>query len=216
MKLGVLLVAACSLSACALRGSGPDNTDPDYRARRAFDALHLDAFPLARTDLQWLAARCETGEHGRRALLLLAAAELDPQNRRGSPDRAARAAASYLMLPDAEGEHVPLARALYRLAIDRGARPADAEAAYAGEDGPLFAGRFDTCEAEGPVDPTLSLPTTPVETNAARMQALERSFLALRVESDSLRIRARELEKELERIGELLREGGRTTAGGRR
>jgi hypothetical protein len=207
-KLSVLVFAASSLSACALRTPRPDNGDPDYRARRAFDALHLDAFPVARNDLQWLASRCDAGERGRRALLLLAAAELDPQNRHGSPHRAARAAANYLLLPDAEGEHVPLARALYRLAIDRGATPADTEA-FVGEDGPQFAGRFDTCDAEGPIDPTLSLPTTPVETNAERMRALEAKVLALRTESDSLRIRADELEAELERISELLREGGR-------
>lgn len=208
MKLGMLVFAACTLSACALRAPRPDNGDPDYRARRAFDALHLDAFPVARNDLQWLAARCEAGERGRRALLLLAAAELDPQNRLGSPHRAARAAASYLLLPDADGEHVPLARALYRLAIDRGATPADAQA-LAGEDGPLFAGRFDTCDADVPVDPTLSLPTTPVETTAARMQALEAA-------ADSLRVHADQLETELERISELLREGGRVPATGAR
>lgn len=213
MKLGVLVFVASSLSACALHAPRPDTSDPGYRARRAYDALHLDAFPVARNDLQWLAARCETGERGRRALLLLAAAELDPQNRRGSPHRAARAAASYLLLPDAEGEHVPLARALYRMAIDRGATPADVQD-FAGEDGPSFAGRFDTCDAGGAVDSTLSLPTTPVETNAARMQALEASVLALRTESDSLRVRAEQLETELERISELLRERGRAPGAG--
>jgi hypothetical protein len=216
MKPIMLVFAASSLSACALGTPRPDHSDPEYRARRAFDALHLDAFPVARNDLQWLAARCEAGARGRRALLLLAAAELDPENRHGSPHRAARAAASYLLLPDADGEHVPLARALYRLAIDGGATPADAQA-LAGEDGPLFAGRFDTCDADGPVDSTLSLPTTPIETSAARMQALEASVLALRTESDSLRVRAEQLETELERISELLREGGRARAtGGRR
>lgn len=206
------LLAAASLPACALHRGHPDGANPDYRARRAYDALHLDAFAVARNDLQWLASRCESGDLGRRALLLLAATELDPQNPRGSPHRAARAAGSYLLLPDADGEHVPLARALYRLAIDRGASPADVARTFAGEEAPLFAGRFDTCEPEAPVSATLSLPSTPVETTAERVRTLEARVATLRMESDSLRVRAEELESELARITDLLRQGGRANA----
>ena len=208
-KLLALVLVGGSWGGCALNPPGSESGDPAYRAQRAYDALHLDAFTVARNDLQWLAARCEAGAHGRRALLLLAAAELDPQNPRGSPHRAAWAAANYLLLPDAEDEHVPLARTLYRLAIDRGATPADVMATFASDDPPLVAGRFDTCDTRLPVASAGSLPTTPTETSAARMQTLEASVVDLRMEADSLRLHAAELETELKRITALLREGGR-------
>jgi hypothetical protein len=92
---------------------------------RATAALSRDDFPVAEGELAWLASRCDTGDRGRTALLLLAAAELDPANPNGDVDDAAYLSASYLQLPSLPEDDAQLARTLYRLALDRGGRPVD-------------------------------------------------------------------------------------------
>lgn len=215
--VALALLGALLSTACALRSPGTAPADPDLRARRAADALAVDAFTVARHELQWLAARCESGAHGRRALLLLAAAELDPQNPRGSPHAAARAAANYLLLPDADPNDVLLARALYRLAVDLGATPGEIGGVYPTGDTPLLAGRFDTCEDGALVDATGSLPSTPSETTAERMAAMEARLAGSLDSLEAHQARIAELEAEIQRITALLREGvGTARAPGRR
>lgn len=212
--LGAALAVAATLSsACTLRSTGSGPTDPTVHARRAVEALERDAFAAARYELYWLAARCEAGEEGRRALLLLAAIELDPNNPYGSPHTAASAAARYLLLPDAELDQLPFARSLYRIAVDLGGAPS--VTSDTPPTGALLAGRYDTCAPGTEVVQTpKTLPSTPEVTKADRAQAL-RASLDERVDSlESLelrvaagRARIAELEAELERITALLKEG---------
>jgi hypothetical protein len=152
--------------------------------------------------------------------------ELDPENPQGSSRAAARAAASYLLLPDPDPEALPLARALYRLAVDMGAAPGDV-GSDVGSGPPLISARFDTCEPGVASGDSRALPTTPVVTSAERVLAHEAMLMA---HADSLeavlearsltirtlegrvsaeRSRVDELEAELERITALLRDGPR-------
>jgi hypothetical protein len=225
-RLGSLVVCAAT-SACALaRGSAPEGS-PAYRAENARAALDRDAFGVARHELHWLAARCEAREHGRRALLLLAAMELAPENPHGSPLAAARAAASYLLLPDPDPEALPLARSLYRLAVDMGGPPGDAGSDH-GSGPPLMAARFDTCAPGAASGASRALPTTPVVTSVERALAQEAALMARADSLDAMvgsgaralqtleqrvsaeRSRVAELEAELERITALLRDGPRS------
>jgi hypothetical protein len=183
-------------------------------------ALIDEDFASAREDLLWLASRCEAGVHGRRAMLQLAAAELDTENPHGSPRAAALLAAGYLVLPDAEADQLPVARAMYRLAADRGGLSEGAE-----EDGadplPSLAVRFDTCQPMPDMEWARRLPDPPGLTTSARIAALESELAAA---SDSLSIlrerngalgerngallaRTEELEAEIQRVAELLRNG---------
>lgn len=123
--LAVLLTA--SMGACAALSPKPRNVTPAERAQRAMAALQREAFALARYDLLVLASDCRSGRHGRDALLLLAAAELDTGNPDGSPRLARHLAARYLLLPGASPERIPLARSLYRLGADLGGEPGPAE-----------------------------------------------------------------------------------------
>jgi hypothetical protein len=188
-------------------------------------ALDVEAFAAAREELTWLAERCESGDAGRRALLMLAAVELDPGNPYGSPRAAARAAASYLLLPDAEREQRPLARGLYRLAVDLGASAGDVSAGGLGADGPSFAHRFSRCDSGTEGVSAHELPTTPPITTAMRL-ALAEAELGARTDSLAAteqrlavgRERIAALEAEIERITALLREGApraRSTTGRR-
>jgi hypothetical protein len=190
-------------------------------------ALLREDFAAARPTLLELAGRCRTGEHGRRAVLLLAAAELDTGNEAGSPQTALQLARSYLLLPNAPREEVVLARSLYRLAADLGGLEETAQASDSLRLGPYVAPRFEGCESI----PELTyrpLPATTAQTLADRERALETSLAArsdslaarshsLAARSDSLAVlrnalsasrqRVTELESELDRITQLLTTG---------
>lgn len=194
------------------RTPGLDLQDPAVQERMAVVALEREDFETARPRLLELAGRCSSGEHGRRAVLLLAAAELDTGNETGSPRAALQLARSYLLLPDPPREEVVVARALYRLAADLGGEMA-APTADSTSTGIIVAPRFDGCES----DPDLRfrpLPATSSETLADRKKALEST---LTVRSDSIAAlrgaltesdrRVAELESELERITQLLTSG---------
>jgi hypothetical protein len=176
-------------------------------------ALLREDFASARPTLLELAGRCQSGEHGRRAVLLLAAAELDTGNENGSPHTALQLSRSFLLLPNAPREEVVLARSLYRLAADLGGLDGAAPSADSVTVGPYVAPRFDGCDST----PELAyrpLPATTVETLADRERALETTLAA---RSDSLATlrsalsesqrRATELESELARITQLLTTG---------
>jgi hypothetical protein len=202
------LVMALSWGCTAVPGA--HRLTPANRAERAMTALQREAYRPARQELLALAGDCRSGEYGRKAILLLATAELDTGNPEGSPHAAARFASTYLMLPDATPEDVPLARALYRLGTDLSG-PTDP--GVEPEPLPPVAPRFDTCEPVSSTEPLPPLPTTPA-VRAARVAALQ---AALAAHGDSLAVlqaavRARtariaELDAELERITELLKTG---------
>ena len=179
----------------------------------AVTALMNEDFESARPHLMALASQCQAGEHGRRAVLMLAASELDPGNGSGSPATAAELARGYLLLPDAPREEIVLARALYRVAADLGGLEETTAAAESTGAGLAIAPRFNAC-GEAPQLRFRNLPTTSDETLAARMQALEArlgaksdSLAAARTSAEASSQRVAELEQELERITQLLTSG---------
>jgi hypothetical protein len=197
LSLSLLLSTACA-AGTAFGGS----SDAAQRARRAAEALERDDFTAARDDLALLAFQCEPGVHGRRALLLLAATALDPANPTFSPREAARASAAYILSPDADQDQLPIARSLYRLAVDLGANGphVDEDWASAGI-GP------DSCTEGDAGDPARPLPAMPSTSATAPFRSLQSTAV---IPSDSLaavRAQVETLRSELARITRLLREG---------
>ena len=122
----VILLLVAALPACSLAGS-PEPPAEETARRRSFEtgvrALERGDHDEAMSALAPVAAICPMDVTGRRALLLLAAAELDPRNGDGRPDAAAELAAFQLgRLPDGDADRT-LAAELYLLALDRGATP---------------------------------------------------------------------------------------------
>lgn len=145
----VLAGAAAVLSAGACASSGGTARQPLPSPGSAVVPSEPVPYVLAASDLlERSRAEQEAGRYGRadstllrvwsacgvspagsRALLLLAGLRLDPRNQLATPDAAARAAASYLSLPGTPAWTRPLARQLYLLALELGARPLDASPA---------------------------------------------------------------------------------------
>lgn len=222
MRRVAAVAVATLLVACGpLRpGGDPPGVDADFFAE-GVEALELGDFVGAEDRFRRLAARCEEGERGRRALALLAALELDPRNGGGTPQEAARLAATFLNLPGAPAEERAVARTLYLAALDRGALPVrddsalvdpDAAGAVQATVGPIPAAylrparRFTGCD-EGPPE-WVDLPEHPGVTAAEAIRSARAEGAVSRHMTDSLQARVRALETELERIRKLLRGGG--------
>jgi hypothetical protein len=197
------------LTGCAARSTIVDPSDPAVQARIAVMALSREDFDAARPRLLDLAAQCRSGQHGRRAVLLLAAAELDPANESGSPSAALHLARGYLLLPNAPRDEIVLARTLYRVAAELGGLDEGSAAAGSSPGVPVIAPRFDGCDGDAELA-FRPLPSTSSETLADRVHGLEATIEA---QSDSLtqldatRARVTALEQELERITQLLTSG---------
>ena len=166
-----------------------------------------------------IASSCESGEEGRRSLLLMSALWLD-QHPRAHPDSAAILAARFLSLPDADLLERTMARTIYLLALDMGADPDLRPARVEGPD--ALALTFEDCDQ--PRAPLIvALPTLDREPLIRLVQRLEaeRDSVSRRANgaeqgSAALQKRVQELEAELqsaraeiERIRRLL--GGRDT-----
>lgn len=200
--LGLVTCVACATAPTSLAA-------PAVGLDGASHALEHDDFATARRVLTELIARCDSEATRREALLLLAAAELDPANIERSPRDAAGLAATYLLTSDADETMLPVARTLYRLAADVGRLTE-----HDGGTAALLAegGAIDSCGAYTG-DSAHALPETATPTSA-RIRSLE-SALATRSDSlevlsahaDSLHSRVAALEAELERVGGLLRSG---------
>jgi hypothetical protein len=199
LKLPGLLLVTLPCLACAVRPAVPRHFELRSVEQRAVAALALGEFDSARPDLLWLASRCEAHENRLRALLLLAAADLDPMNGAGSARAAAMAAAAYIRSADAAEDRLPVAHALFRLAADRGALEPR------GERDPTAALVELSVSCGGAGSPR-SLPSVPGARVPDRVSTLES---ALSSRSDSLGIvtaRVRALEAELARIQAILRD----------
>lgn len=101
----------------------PAVTSPSTLLVRGTKAIEDGAFVRADSLLVAVWQACGDSPAGRRALLLLGGARLDPRNRAADPDAAARAAARYLALSGSASWTRPLARQLYLLALELGGRP---------------------------------------------------------------------------------------------
>ena len=188
-------------TAHATTATRPATVDLPTREERALAALTREDFAAARSDLLWIASRCDAGEIRTRALLLLAAGDLDPTNPAGSARAAAVAAAAYLLSDEASPDRLPVARALFRLAADRGALEPGA-----GADPAAALTQLAVSCASDLGDPSRSLPSVPSTSLAERIDTLE-SDLSSR--SDSLAVvtdRVTALEAELQRIATILRD----------
>jgi hypothetical protein len=199
LKLHGLLLVTLPCLACAVSPAVPRHFELRSVEQRAVAALALGEFDTARPDLLWLASRCEARESRLRALLLLAAADLDPTNAGGSARAAAMAAAAYIRSADVAEDRLPVAHALFRLAADRGALDP-----RGGRDpGAALVELSVSCAgAESP----RSLPSVPGASVPERVSTLEAT---LSMRSDSLGVvtaRVRALEAELERIQAILRD----------
>lgn len=223
VALLVSSATACASVRSYLRAPSPE---PETRYTSAVEALDGAHFRNARADLAWLVGRCEAGRWGRRALLLLAAADLDPRNPHRSPEEAARLAGLYLRLPWAERDAAPLANSLYVLALDlspgrdrtarRGASSvtvADADPAPARD--PLrVATRFEHCDGGGTPGRSRGLPAYQGPTIAERTAELEARLAAQRDSLDRARAHIVSQDKDIAglradtaRIHKLLRGG---------
>lgn len=198
VRLGLLLASTLTVLSCATLGvGGGEGAEARDRLSRAVLALDRSDFGSATADLEWVASRCGSGERGRTALLLLAAAELDVRNPDRSPDRARWHAEAYLSSPGIPDEELPVARTLYLLAVDMGGTTAVGDAVAApspvadGEDGPdaatpRVADRLGGCGEGGSRD-HLPLPTHAGPTTAGRLAALQDSVDLLHAEIDRVR-----------------------------
>ncbi len=169
-------------------------------ARSALDGQRFGRADSLYDDL-W--RRCGDTPTGRHALLVMAGARLDPRNPNADPAASARASARYLSLDDSEPWTRPLARQLYVLSLELGARPVDESSLrghYApGEDPP-------TGDPGPPADPEFSACSDAVDasgrTDEAPLPRLASRPVAWQL--SELKARVTALEKELERIRKTL------------
>ena len=128
-RLALLCVAA--LPACSVTPQ-PESPRPEAAREASFEAgvaaLDRGDHAAAAARLAPVAAICPVDATGRRAVLLLAAAELDPRNGAGRPNAAAELAAFYLGRAYDDSWERALAVELYTLALDYGAQPVDGRA----------------------------------------------------------------------------------------
>ena len=124
------LLLTAALSACSLAGTGSPSSETGRARAIAYGMAALDEGDYARAanQLAPVAAICPVDELGARALLLLAAAELDGRNAEGRPDAAAELAAFHLARSHPEDWAGAMAEELYLIALDLGADPIPAEA----------------------------------------------------------------------------------------
>lgn len=122
-RSALLLLAA--LPACSLAGTGSATGDTGRARALEYGTAALDDgdYAAAAEQLAPVAAICPSDELGSRALLLLAAAELDGRNADGRPDAAAELAAFHLARTDEDDWSGALAEELYVIALDLGADP---------------------------------------------------------------------------------------------
>src|SRR5688500_6139842 len=120
----VLLLTA-ALSACSLAGgAGSPSGDAGRRRALEYGLLALDdgEYAAAAAQLAPVAAICPTDDLGARALLLLAAAELDGRNPDGRANAAAELAA-FQLSRSGDDWSGSMASELYMIALDLGADP---------------------------------------------------------------------------------------------
>lgn len=170
----LLLVAA--LPACSLAGTGSPTGDTGRARAIEYGLAALDDgdYTGAAEQFAPVAAICPTDELGSRALLLLAASELDGRNADGRPDAAAELAAFRLARAERDDWSGALARELYVIALDLGADPIAAEeipdagiiwTRYLAPDAEAAAAVADEAEAD-----TLDTDGTVAEARAARTE----------------------------------------------
>ena len=184
-----------ALTSCATLHDTFFDSSVESRFRAADAAWERSDFTKASEDLRWIASRHADDDEGRRALLMLAAIELDPRNPQRRIQEGQALTSAYLERRGAGSWAQPVARTLNLMAEELYAvtqRIADAEATR------------DSALAEGPRERATTIP--------GRLRDLqeERDRLARRVTQLQQQLSASEKklsdrEKELERIRKTLK-----------
>ncbi len=182
-------VLAVIVPACATVAPRTEPPDSEIEFRRALVALRTGDYRAARHGLLRVANGHSDEALGRRALLALAAAELDPRNPDRSSDVAGTFAARFLSTRDTVAWTLPLAETVYLLSLDLGARASDSLPRL--PDQPLVV-RMRMLQAQR-------------DSLAAERDALEAARDSLARHAAALELRLAERERELERIRRTLR-----------
>ncbi len=199
--VALLVVAAAGCAHPKPGGAGAANA-PALRLGQALVELDSGQFAPATQELQALAQAYPQHVVGRQALLLTAAAELDPRNPGAQVDTAAGLLTQYLAGADTSDWTRPVARTLYLLALQEGANAQQVEQAEAD----AARARVEAGRARA------ALPRLPGPSLSARLSDLgqQRDHLAARVKeleagSAQLQRALADSAQELKRIRRTLR-----------
>lgn len=181
------LVFAGLLAGCATL-KAPFESRGQERLEQGLEALARSDYRTAHEHLTWVLQNDPDDEHGRRAMLVLAALEMDPRNPQRRIGAGADYVAAYLGAPDRATWTQPIAQTLYLLSLELGAaeeRAARAERAA------------ERAQAQ--------LPALPGPTVTARLRSAEQERDRLRTRVETLEKELAEKEQELERIKKTIR-----------
>ena len=176
------LVVGCATLKAPLESSG------EKRFEDALAALARGDYRSAHEGFSWVAQNERDDDHGRRALLILAALELDPRNPERRIASGTDVAASYLALTERPAWTNPLAQTMYLLGLELGAAEERVEKAER--------------EAERA---SARLPSLPGPSVSARIRTIEQERDRLTKRVETLEKQLSDKEQELERIKKTIR-----------
>ena len=186
MKLGSIGVVAITalLLGCATLGSSLESRG-EKRLDDGLEALARGDYRTAHEHLAWVAQHYGHQRSGQRALLTLAALEIDPRNPGRRINIGTQLAGEYLRLPEKSAWTQPIAQTLYLLGLEMAAA--------------------DSATEQRATEQT-PLPALPGPSLTARIRAAEqeRDRMARRVEALEKQLAAK--EQELERIRKTIRQ----------
>lgn len=124
------------LAGCATAPTTDSGLEPSEHLSTGLVALEEADYNIAYDNLLEVRSVCGDSPLGQQALLVLAAAELDPRNPQRQIELAAEFAAHYLGLPNRAAWAQPLAESLYLLSMEIGASDAVGTLLGEGDDAP--------------------------------------------------------------------------------
>ncbi len=176
------LLTGCTTLKESLQSRGEE------RFEASLAALARGDYRTAQEGLAWVAQYDADEDHGRAALLALAALELDPRNPARRIAVGADVAASYLTLDGREPWTTPVAQTMYLLSLELGAAEDRVE------------------KAERAVErANARLPSLPGPSVSARIRTAEQERDRLKTRVEALEQQLKEKEQELERIRKTIR-----------
>ena len=188
MRGSLWAVAIAGLLVGCATVKAPLESSEEKRFEDALAALARGDYRSAHEGFSWVAQNDRDDDHGRRALLILAALELDPRNPERRIGSGTDVAASYLALADRPAWTNPLAQTLYLLGLELGAAEERVEKAER--------------EAERAAS---RLPSLPGPSVSARIRTIEQERERLSKRVESLEKQLSDKEQELERIKKTIR-----------
>ena len=183
-SIGVVAMTALTLG-CATLGASLESRG-EKRLNDGLEALAREDYGTAYQHLAWVARHYGHEKSGQRALLTLAALEIDPRNPGRRISIGTQLAGEYLRLPETSSWTQPIAKTLYLLGLEMAATDSAAEQRTANQQA--------------------RLPSLPGPSVSARIRAAEqeRDRMARRVETLEKQLAAK--EQELERIRKTIRQ----------